>query len=64
MTSFAEHLQAARVERRGKRGLVELVTLVGYYCLVSLTLNAFELGLPEGRAAELGEAPARPAGAS
>lgn len=57
-------LYARGLEVFGERGLVELVTLVGYYCLVSLTLNAFELGLPEGRAAELGEAPARPAGAS
>lgn len=37
----------------GERGLVELVTLIGYYCMVSLTLNAFELGLPQGHAAEL-----------
>jgi len=29
----------------GERGLVELVTTVGYYCLISLTLNAFEIPL-------------------
>jgi len=29
----------------GESGLVELVTIVGYYCLVSLTLNAFEVPL-------------------
>jgi 4-carboxymuconolactone decarboxylase len=28
--------------------LVELVTLVGYYALVSFTLNAFDVGLPPG----------------
>jgi 4-carboxymuconolactone decarboxylase len=28
--------------------LVELVTLVGYYALVSFTLNAFDVGLPAG----------------
>jgi hypothetical protein len=27
---------------------VELVSLVGYYALVSFTLNAFEIGLPPG----------------
>jgi len=29
----------------GESGLVELVTIVGYYCLVSLTLNAFDVPL-------------------
>jgi len=29
----------------GPRGVVELVAIVGYYCLVSLTANAFELGI-------------------
>ena len=37
----------------GETALVELVTTLGYYCLVSLTLNAFELGLPENFAPEL-----------
>lgn len=31
--------------RFGEAGLVELVTIVGYYCLISLTLNAFEVEL-------------------
>ena len=34
----------------GDRGIVELVTLCGYYTLVSFTLNAFEVGLPPGEA--------------
>lgn len=29
----------------GEAGLVELVTTIGYYCLVSLTLNAFDVPL-------------------
>lgn len=37
----------------GERGMVELVGILGYYCLVSLTLNAFELGLPANVAPEL-----------
>lgn len=37
----------------GERGMVELVALLGYYSMVALTLNAFEIGLPESRAAEL-----------
>lgn len=32
----------------GDRGVVELVTVLGYYTLVSMTLNAFEVALPEG----------------
>jgi 4-carboxymuconolactone decarboxylase len=32
----------------GDRGLVELVALCGYYTLVSFTLNAFEVELPDG----------------
>lgn len=34
----------------GDRGMVELVTLCGYYVLVSYTLNAFDVGLPPGNA--------------
>ena len=32
----------------GDRGMVEIVTLCGYYVLVSYTLNAFDIGLPGG----------------
>ena len=32
----------------GERTLVELVAIVGYYSLVALTLNAFEVPLPPG----------------
>jgi 4-carboxymuconolactone decarboxylase len=32
----------------GEEGVVDLVGLVGYYTLVSMTLNVFEVGLPEG----------------
>lgn len=37
----------------GERAMVELVGILGYYCMVSLTLNAFELGLPGNVAHEL-----------
>jgi 4-carboxymuconolactone decarboxylase len=37
----------------GEQGMVELVGVLGYYCLVSLTLNTFELGLPGSIAPEL-----------
>jgi 4-carboxymuconolactone decarboxylase len=41
------------IEHLGERGLVELVAILGYYCLASLTLNTFELGLPDAVAREL-----------
>lgn len=34
----------------GQAGLTDLVGLVGYYALVSATLNVFDIGLPEGEA--------------
>lgn len=34
----------------GEKGLIELVTLIGYYCLVSHTLNAFDVDLVDGMA--------------
>ena len=43
----------AAVAALGKAGVVELVGVLGYYALVSMTLNAFEIGLPEGEAPEL-----------
>jgi len=43
--------RAAR-ERFGENGVMELVTLLGYYTLVSMTLNVFEVPLPEGQVPE------------
>lgn len=37
----------------GERGVVELVGVLGYYVLVSMTLNGFDIGLPEGEKIEL-----------
>jgi len=49
----SHHLYARGVAHLGERGMVELVGVLGYYCLVSLTLNTFELGLPGSVAPEL-----------
>jgi 4-carboxymuconolactone decarboxylase len=35
------------------RGLVEIIGLCGYYTMVSMTLNSFEFGLPDGETSEL-----------
>ncbi|MCB2192760.1 MAG: carboxymuconolactone decarboxylase family protein, partial [Deltaproteobacteria bacterium] len=32
----------------GEQGMVELTGIVGYYCLVALTLNVFEVPAPQG----------------
>lgn len=32
----------------GEAGMVELVALIGYYCLISMLLNLFEVPLPDG----------------
>ena len=41
------------IELLGERGTVELVGLLGYYTLVSMTLNAFEVPLPDGEKSDL-----------
>ncbi len=46
-------LHDAMVAAYGTKGVVELVGLLGYYALVSMTLNAFDVGLPPGERAEI-----------
>src|SRR6202165_5633431 len=41
------------VKLLGVRGVVEIIGLCGYYTMVSMTLNTFEFGLPEGEVSEL-----------
>ena len=49
--SQAQH--DAVVAAFGERGVVELVGTLGYYTLVSFTLNAFDIGLPAGEISEI-----------
>jgi 4-carboxymuconolactone decarboxylase len=35
-------------DKLGWPAVVELIALVGFYCMVSFTLNAFDVALPEG----------------
>jgi 4-carboxymuconolactone decarboxylase len=37
----------------GEQGVVELIGILGYYTLISMTLNAFEIALPLGETPEL-----------
>jgi 4-carboxymuconolactone decarboxylase len=48
-----QHMHDAVVAAFGPRGVVEVVGTCGYYTLVSMTLNAFEVGLPPGETSEL-----------
>jgi 4-carboxymuconolactone decarboxylase len=48
-----DELYRASVAALGERAVVELVGILGYYTLVAMTLNTFELGLPDGVAPEL-----------
>jgi len=41
------------VKLLGERGLVEIIGLCGYYTMVSMTLNTFEMDLPDGEISEL-----------
>jgi 4-carboxymuconolactone decarboxylase len=43
----------------GTAGIVELTALIGYYAMVALTLNAHEIGVPEGAAPPLPALPGR-----
>jgi len=42
-------LFAEAKEKLGERGLVDLVGILGYYALVSFTLNVFEVPIPDGK---------------
>ena len=51
--AVGDDLYRATVETLGERGVVELVGLLGYYTLISMTLNTFEIGPPSGTPPEL-----------
>jgi 4-carboxymuconolactone decarboxylase len=46
----------------GTAGIVELTALIGYYAMVALTLNAHEIGVPEGATPPLPALPRHGAG--
>ena len=49
---IAEDVFGEAVQQLGQEEVVELVMLVGFYVMVSMTLNAFEVPLPPGEAVE------------
>jgi 4-carboxymuconolactone decarboxylase len=50
---LAQPLYDAAIALLGERGLVEIIGLCGYYTMVSMTLNTFDFGLPDGEVSEL-----------
>ncbi|QLH14174.1 carboxymuconolactone decarboxylase family protein [Paracoccus pantotrophus] len=52
-TRLDDALYAEGVAILGETGMVDLVAILGYYCMVALTLNAFQIGLPDSFAPEL-----------
>jgi len=50
---LSDSLYADAVKVLTERGVVEIIGLCGYYTMVSMTLNTFQFGLPEGEVSEL-----------
>ncbi len=46
--AISEATYADADKRFGSQGMVELMTTIGYYCLISLMLNGLEVGLVDG----------------
>ena len=50
---LSQVLYDAAVELLTLRGVTEIIGLCGYYTMVSMTLNTFEIGLPAGEVSDL-----------
>lgn len=53
----SEATYSRAVQILGSHRVVDLVGLLGYYTLISMTINVFEIPLPEGETLQLGAAP-------
>ncbi len=51
--SVGDALYSRTVETLGETAVIDLVGILGYYCLISLTINAFNVPLPDGAEPEL-----------
>lgn len=51
--SVPEATYRRAIDEIGEQGVVELVGVLGYYTLISMTLNAFEIGPLDGTVTEL-----------
>lgn len=48
-----DDLYERAIEVLGQETTIDLVAILGYYSLISLTINAFRVSLPEGSEPEL-----------
>ncbi len=55
--AVSDESYAQAVEMLGQEGVIELTVLSGYYTLISMILNTFEIAPPDGAAPPLGPAP-------
>ena len=46
--TVSDDLYQRGLDEFNEQGMIELVSLIGYYCLVALTLNTFQIPLDEG----------------
>lgn len=53
--SVPDALYADAIQLLGDRALVELVGVLGYYAMVSMTLNTFQIGMPEAFQTDLAD---------
>lgn len=53
----SDPVYAEAVAQLGEAGVVDLVALAGYYTLISMTINVFQIALPAGALPELGASP-------
>jgi len=53
----SDAVYAEAIAQLGEPGVIDLVGLAGYYSLISMTINVFQVAPPAGVAAELGAPP-------
>ncbi len=50
---LSDPLYAKAIKVLGQTAVIDLIGILGYYTLVSMTLNAFQVPLPEGEVSEI-----------
>lgn len=53
--AIPDELYENAVDLLGEAAVIDLVGLAGYYTLISMTINVFQVGLPDGAIPELGD---------
>jgi len=53
--SIPDALHASMLEHWGERGVIDAIGTCGYYAMVAMTLNGYQVPLPDGKQSELPE---------